>query len=76
MNNNLTKIIRLRELIQVIGLSRSTIYEKLNKASRRYDASFPAPIKLSNCAIGWRISDVDAWITERSQPHTETNGNK
>jgi prophage regulatory protein len=76
MNNNLTKIIRLRELIEIIGLSRSTIYEKLNKASRRYDASFPAPIKLSNCAIGWRVCDVDTWITGRSQPNPETNGNQ
>lgn len=56
------RIIRIKKLQEIIGLSRSTIYEKMNKKSKRYDQNFPKPIKLSSSAIGWLISDIEAWL--------------
>lgn len=35
------RILRMRELTKIVGLSRSTIYEKLNPESRYYDETFP-----------------------------------
>ena len=56
------RIIRLRELMLRVGLSRSTIYDRINPRSARYDENFPKPIKIGMSAIGWVESSVDQWI--------------
>lgn len=56
------KIIRMRQLVLRIGLGRSTIYERINKKSPRYDTSFPRPVKIGGGAVGWIESEVDEWI--------------
>ncbi|HDH1374214.1 TPA: AlpA family phage regulatory protein [Klebsiella quasipneumoniae subsp. similipneumoniae] len=40
-------ILRMTELTAILGISRSSIYEKLNPKSRYYDAEFPKPVRLS-----------------------------
>ncbi|EHT7755497.1 AlpA family phage regulatory protein [Escherichia coli] len=35
------RILRMTELTAILGISRSSIYEKLNPKSRYYDAEFP-----------------------------------
>ncbi len=50
------KVLRLPEVCQVSGLSRSTIYKKIA------EGGFPAPVRLSSRAVGWRLADLDAWI--------------
>ena len=59
-------ILRRRDLELRLKLSRSTIYDKINPDSPRYDASFPKPIRLGvGAAVGWIESEVDDWL--RSQ---------
>jgi prophage regulatory protein len=43
MNTSIATIqmLRLHELIKLIGLSRSSIYDRLNPRSKRYDPDFP-----------------------------------
>lgn len=56
-------ILRRRALEARVGLSRSTIYDKINIASPRYDASFPKPIRLGNgSAVGWIEGEVEDWL--------------
>ena len=70
------KIIRLKQVIALTGLSRSTIYDRINPKSKRYDASFPKSIKLGSTlqvgAVGWIESEIQAWIkqwiAERTKP--------
>lgn len=52
-------IFRMSKVIQLTGLSRSSIY--------RLEALglFPARIKLSASASGWRSEDIQAWIMAR-----------
>ena len=57
-----TKIYRIKDLISVTGLSRSTIYDKLNPKSPRYDSSFPKKIKLGVRAVGWFKEDIMNWL--------------
>lgn len=60
---NLTKqILRLNQVKIITGLSRSTIYDKQNPKSPRYDESFPVRIRLGARAVGWLRSDVDTWL--------------
>ena len=45
------RIVRMKELTQILGISRSTIYDKLNPKSRRYDPRFPKPLRLVLLAL-------------------------
>jgi prophage regulatory protein len=59
-------ILRRRDLEARLKLSRSTIYDKINPDSLRYDATFPKPIRLGNgSAVGWVESEVESWLRER-----------
>ena len=68
MNDNSSKprrIIRLPELLERTGLSKSTVYDRLKIGSPRHDPDFPRPIKLGvtkNSAVGWSDEAVDTWI--------------
>ena len=53
------RIIRLPAVLQVTGLSRSTLYE-LDKAGK-----FPTKVQLSTRAVGWVQDEVDSWIASR-----------
>ncbi|KAA0973778.1 AlpA family transcriptional regulator [Pseudomonas sp. ANT_J28] len=59
------RVLRLRHVIQRVGLSRSTIYDRINPKSSRYDESFPKPIKIGASAIGWIESSISEWIESR-----------
>lgn len=53
------KILRLPEVTNRTGLSRSTIY------SRIQDGTFPKPISLGDRAVGWLEGEVQEWIENR-----------
>lgn len=53
------KILRLPDVLNATGLSRSQI-ERLEKRGE-----FPARVKISARASGWRIDEVTAWIESR-----------
>ena len=56
-----TRILRLPDVLQLVGLSKSTVYA-LIKAGL-----FPAPVRLSGSrAVGWVLSTVIAWIDSRN----------
>jgi prophage regulatory protein len=52
-------ILRLPQVKLRTGLSRSSIYNAMKRAE------FPASVSLGARAIGWRASDIDAWIDSR-----------
>ncbi|HRB84612.1 MAG TPA: AlpA family phage regulatory protein [Acinetobacter johnsonii] len=59
------KILRLPAVTDISGLSRSTIYEKLNPRSRRYDKKFPKPIKLGSASVGWFQHEIFQWLLDK-----------
>lgn len=65
-SNQPLRILRMAELTALLGISRSSIYEKLNPKSRYYDADFPKPIRLGAASVGWRSTSVDEWIASRT----------
>lgn len=60
------QIIKFDELSQLTRLSRSTLYEKLNEKSSRYDKTFPKQLKLSNNAVGWLEHEVLEWLQSKA----------
>ena len=55
------KIIRMREVMDVTGLSKTTIWRRVR------DHQFPVPLKLggdNTRTVGWREEDVEAWLNE------------
>ncbi len=56
-----TTILRLPSVLQITGLSRSTIYAMMA------EGIFPKPIKLGKRAVGWKDTDVAAWVDDRAQ---------
>ena len=53
------KILRLPEIKNRTGLSRSTIYQRIARGV------FPSPVSLGDRAVGWIESEIDSWIEER-----------
>lgn len=65
MSTNI-KILRMNDVIQKTGLARSTIYDRLNHKSPRYDDSCPKPIKIGLSAVGWLEHGINAWILDKA----------
>ena len=55
------RIIRLPEVLRLTGLSRSWIY------SAQASGRFPSALQLGPRAVGWKTSDVEAWISSRER---------
>ena len=47
------RLLRRKQVEQVIGLSRSTIYARLDKNSPHYVPTFPRPISLGSMSAAW-----------------------
>jgi len=52
------RIVRIRAVLVRIGLSRSTVYRKIQ------EGTFPQSVKLSEHASGWRESELNQWIAD------------
>ena len=52
-------ILRLPQVLDRTGLSRSSIYAKVSAGD------FPEPISLGARAVGWIEDEVLTWLTER-----------
>ena len=59
IHENKLIILKRKQVEAITGLSRSTIYSKIETGT------FPKPIKLSERSVGWLESEVQEWITER-----------
>jgi len=52
-------LLRLRAVMLVTGLSRSTLYRLIAHEQ------FPRPVRLVPRAVAWRCSEVEAWSEAR-----------
>lgn len=70
LNNNKLNVIgdrsasllRLPDVKTKIGLSRSTIYSKMDIRSAQFDPLFPRPISLGKRAVAWVEAEIDMWV--------------
>ncbi|WP_417706509.1 helix-turn-helix transcriptional regulator [Rheinheimera aquimaris] len=61
MNKSTSRLIRIREVISLTGLSKSYLYQLSNSGH------FPKPVKLveGGTASAWLLSEVNDWIESR-----------
>ena len=64
-NFPINQILNIKQLIQITGLSRATIYSLLDPKSRYYDSSFPKQICLSTNRVGWIAQEIQEWIQSK-----------
>ncbi|WP_324730603.1 helix-turn-helix transcriptional regulator [Pseudomonas paeninsulae] len=58
-------MLRLAQVILRTGLSRSTIYSKLDSGSAHYDPTFPTQVRLgSGSAVRFIEAEVNAWLEQ------------
>jgi prophage regulatory protein len=54
-------VVRMSRLVEMIGLSRSTIWKLLS------EGQFPNPIRLGSRSIAWRVKDVEECLQSREE---------
>lgn len=63
-------LVRLMTVINVTGLKRSSIYNRINPSSKYFDPTFPKPVSLASSpdirgAVAWVLAEVEAWVEAR-----------
>jgi len=69
------QILRRKQVEARTGLSRSSIYLRLDEKSEYFDKNFPRPIKLGGSAVGWIESEIQAWLELCVQRSRSENSN-
>ena len=64
--NTKFNIIRLPELLQIVGLSRPSIYRLVKLGE------FPQQVKIGLSAVGWSRTEVEHWIAGRMNARQTT----
>jgi prophage regulatory protein len=59
MNTVTVRILRLPDVKQLVGLSRSEIYRRMNLNE------FPKSVSLGKRSIGWIETEINEWIVTR-----------
>lgn len=64
------RMLPLKVVTYHTGLSSTTIYDMLDKKSKRYDCTFPTQVKLSKGRVAWVESEVAAWLVDKIAART------
>jgi len=61
-------ILRRKQVEARTGLSRSTIYLRIQ------EGTFPKPISLGERAVGWVENEIEAWLASRIENRDSAQG--
>ena len=56
------QLINLKQVVELIDVCRSTIYEMMDENSPYYDPTFPKKVKITQNRIGWSAWEINQWI--------------
>lgn len=54
--NGLGRILKRKELLQIVGLSSAQLYRNIKAGL------FPPPYAIGQKSVGWKQSDIQAWM--------------
>lgn len=58
-NQNHPVLLRIGEVVQLLGISKPTVYRLMN------EGEFPRPIRLSKARVAWLQADLETWLESR-----------
>jgi predicted DNA-binding transcriptional regulator AlpA len=74
---NQCRAIRLPEVLQILAISKSALYDRLSPKSASHDPAMPRPFKLGNSehspSVWWRSAVIE-YVTSRAQLHHGNGG--
>lgn len=62
------RIIRLKDVMKMTGLGRSTVYKFIA------ENTFPKPVSLGDRCVGWVEGEVVSWIESKVAARDASNG--
>jgi len=68
-NRNLSeRILRLPQLVEKLGKSKSAIYKEMA------EGSFPQSVNLGGRSVGWLEQEIDTWLAKKIADRKSQNG--
>ncbi|MBF7693268.1 helix-turn-helix transcriptional regulator [Acinetobacter pollinis] len=58
----MNQLISIKQVVEIVGVGRSTIYEMTNEDSPYYDSTFPKKVTITSKRIGWSAWEIHQWI--------------
>ena len=65
-DNDKSRILRLGSVLERTGLTRSTLYRKIETGT------FPKQVRISERCVGWRESEIEGWLRNPIFYHRRT----
>ncbi|MDV6316240.1 helix-turn-helix transcriptional regulator [Idiomarina sp. HP20-50] len=59
------KVLRLQEVLDLLSISKSYHFAKLDKNSKQYDPTYPKPISLGERSVRYIEQEVIEWLNAR-----------
>lgn len=59
------QLISIKQVVEIVGVARSTIYEMMDENSPYYDSTFPKKVKITQNRIGWSALEIHQWIENK-----------
>lgn len=56
---------RLKDIMEMLNVSKTSIYDRMNPRSPRYDSEFPRRVKVGHGTVAWRESEIQQWMKTR-----------
>jgi len=57
------RILRLKEVLDLVAISRASHFAKLDKKSKSYDPSYPRPIFVGKRTVRYVEREIVEWLT-------------
>lgn len=61
------KVLRLQEVLDLLSISKSYHFAKLDKNSKSYDPTYPKPISLGERSVRYIEQEVIDWLHARKE---------
>ncbi|WP_353230794.1 helix-turn-helix transcriptional regulator [Pseudomonas qingdaonensis] len=68
------QLVRAVACASLLNISKSAFYDWTNPKSPRFKPDFPQRIRLSSRVIGWRLVEVNAWISSKQSSLDQGRG--
>ena len=62
-----TRLVKLQEVEQASGLSKTTLYRLMRTGH------FPEPLQVGPKAVRWRADEIQAWVDSRPRARGESS---